>query len=80
VCEACARERVREISQLILDDYLEPRGIREITYREIVSKTRTECKGFYSGDIAKLMTAELAARACIRMLKKVSYYYQSNYG
>ena len=35
-----AYTRVRKISQLILDEYLEPRGLREITMREVVAETR----------------------------------------
>ncbi len=56
-----AYSRVRLISQLILDEYLEPRGLREITYREVVAETRTQCRGFNSGDIARLVAAELVA-------------------
>ncbi len=55
-----AYSRVRVISQLILDEYLEPRGLREITMREIMDETRAKCRGFYSGDIARLVAAELA--------------------
>ena len=56
-----AYSRVRLISQLILDEYLEPRRLREITYREVVSETRAQCRGFYSGDIARLVVKELVA-------------------
>ena len=51
--------RVRVISQLILDEYLEPRGLSEITFRQVVAETRAQCRGFYSGDIARLVAAEL---------------------
>ena len=54
-----AYSRIRVISQLILDEYLEPRGLREITMRKIMDETRAQCRGFYSGDIAKLVAAEL---------------------
>ena len=50
-----AYSRVRVISQLILDEYLEPRGLREI-----MDETRAKRKGYYSGDIARLVAAELA--------------------
>ena len=56
-----AYSRVRVISQLILDEYLEPRGLREITFREVVAETRTQCRGYYSGDIARLVASELVA-------------------
>jgi hypothetical protein len=56
-----AYSRVRVISQLILDEYLEPRGLREITMREIMDKTQAKCRGFYSGDIARLVVKELVA-------------------
>jgi hypothetical protein len=46
---------------MILDEYLEPRGLREITMREIMDKTWTQCKGYYSGDIARLVASELVA-------------------
>ena len=39
---------VRNVTQLILEDYLEPRGLREISWREILGETRAYCKGFYS--------------------------------
>ena len=54
-----AYSRVRVISQLILDEYLEPRGLSEITFRQVVAETRVQCRGFYSGDIARLVAAEL---------------------
>ena len=53
--------RVRVISQLILDEYLSARGLREITMREVMDETRVQCRGFYSGDIARLVAAELVA-------------------
>lgn len=52
--------QVRNVTQLILEDYLEPRGLSEISWREILSETRAYCKGFYSGDVARLVARELS--------------------
>ena len=35
------------------------RGLREIIMRKIMDETRAQCRGFYSGDIARLVAAEL---------------------
>ena len=55
-----AYSEVRNITQLILEEYLEPRGLSEISFREIVAVSRERCKGFYSGDIARLVVKELS--------------------
>ena len=47
------------VKQFILDDYLLTRELSEISYREIAQLTRGHCKGFNSGDIAKLVAREL---------------------
>ena len=52
--------QVRDVTQLILEDYLEPRGLSEISWREILCETRVYCKGFYSGDVARLVARELS--------------------
>ena len=52
--------QVRGVTQLILEDYLEPRGLREISWREILGETRAYCKGFYSADVARLVARELS--------------------
>jgi len=52
--------QVRNVTQFILEDYLEPRGLSEISWREIVEETRTYCKGFYSRDVARLVARELS--------------------
>ena len=52
--------QVRNVTQLILEDYLEPRGLSEISWREILCETRAYCKGFYSGDVARLVARELS--------------------
>ena len=54
--------QVRNVTQLILEDYLEPRGLSEISWREILDETRACCKGFYSGDVARLVARELSQR------------------
>lgn len=51
---------VRKVTQLIMEEYLEPRGLKEISRREILSETRAYCKGFYSGDVARLVAQELS--------------------
>jgi hypothetical protein len=45
---------------LILEDYMEPRGLKEISWREVLEETRAYCKGFYSGDVARLVARELS--------------------
>jgi len=52
--------QVRDVTQLILEDYLEPQGLSEISWREVLSETRAYCKGFYSGDVARLVARELS--------------------
>ena len=52
--------QVRKISQLILEDYMEPRGLKEIRWRDVLEETRAYCKGFYSGDVARLVARELS--------------------
>lgn len=42
-----------------MDDYLGPRGLRELSWREVLSETKAYCKGFYSGDVARLVVREL---------------------
>ena len=59
-CRSPAYSQVRRVSQLILDDYMEPRGLREISWREVLVETRAYCKGFYSGDIARMVARELS--------------------
>jgi len=56
-----AYSNIQSITQLILAEYLEPRGLSEITWREIVVETKAQCKGFYSGDIARLVARELSS-------------------
>lgn len=51
---------VRRISQSILEDYLEPHGLTEISWRTILSETRIRSRGFYSVDIANLVAKELS--------------------
>ncbi len=51
--------QVRQVTQLIMEDYLGPRGLREISWREVLSETKAYCKGFYSGDVARLVVREL---------------------
>ena len=51
---------VRRISQSILEDYLEPKGLTEISWRAILSETRTRSRGFYRVDIADLVAKELS--------------------
>ena len=51
---------VKRISQSILEDYLEPNGLNEISWRAILSETRIRSKGFYSVDIANLVAKELS--------------------
>jgi len=43
---------ISSLGQSIMDDYLSPRFLEEITMREIESQCRGECKGYYSVDIA----------------------------
>ena len=52
--------QVRKVSQLILEDYLEPRGLKEISWKEVLEETRAYCKGFYNGDVARLLARELS--------------------
>ncbi len=52
--------QVRRVTQLILENYLEPRGLREIRWQEVLRETRAYCKGFYSGDVARLVARELS--------------------
>ena len=52
--------QVRVVTQLILEEYLEPRGLGEISWKEILEETRACCKGFYSGDVARLVARELS--------------------
>jgi len=51
---------VRKVTQLILEEYLEPRGLEEISWKEILRETQAYCKGFYSGDVARLVARELS--------------------
>ena len=51
---------VRSITQLILEEYLEPRGLREITWKTLIVEARAHCRGFYSGDIVRLVAKELS--------------------
>ena len=50
---------VSRVKQFILDDYLQSRELSEISYREVAELTRSHCKGFNSGDIARLVAREL---------------------
>ena len=54
-----AYSSVKRIKQLIIEEYLEPRGVAEISWRDIVSESRARCKGFYSWDIAVLVARDL---------------------
>jgi hypothetical protein len=42
-----------------MEEYLEPRGLNEISWRDILTISRGRCTGFYNVDIAKLVAREL---------------------
>lgn len=52
--------QVHDVTQLILEDYLEPRGLKDISWREILCETRAYCKGFHSVDVARLVARKLS--------------------
>jgi hypothetical protein len=42
-----------------MEDYVQVRGLTEISWREIMRTTRAHCGGYYSADIADLVAREL---------------------
>lgn len=55
--------RVAEkVAQLILDEYIEPKGIKEISYKEILDFVDGKCYRFRKADIAELAAQSLHER------------------
>ena len=50
---------VASIKQLIMEDYIQVRGLPEISWKEILRTTRAHCKGYYNVDIANMVAREL---------------------
>ena len=48
-----------ELAQILLDEYIEPRGVKEITKREILIFVKDRRVLFVAGDIAELMARYL---------------------
>ena len=55
-----AYSSVQRVKQLIMEEYLEPRGVKEISLKDIIRESRSRCRGFYSWDIAMLVAKDLS--------------------
>jgi hypothetical protein len=51
---------VQSIKQLIIDDYIQVRGLSEITWTNILTETRARCMGYRHLDIARMVARELS--------------------
>jgi len=56
-----------ELAQIILDEYIEPRGLKEITKREILVFVKERKVLFVAGDIAELMARYLQHQRGIKV-------------
>jgi len=56
-----------ELAQILLDEYLEPRGLKEITKREILVFVKERKVLFVAGDIAELMARYLQQQRGIKV-------------
>lgn len=56
-----------ELAQILLDEYIEPRGLKEITKREILVWVKERKVLFVAGDIAELMARYLQHQRGIRV-------------
>lgn len=56
-----------ELAQILLDEYIEPRGLKEITKREILVFVKERKVLFVAGDIAELMAQYLQHQRGIRV-------------
>jgi len=56
-----------ELSQILLDEYIEPRGLKEITKREILVFVKERKVLFVAGDIAELMARYLQHQRGIKV-------------
>ena len=56
-----------ELAQILLDEYVEPRGLKEITKREILVFVKDRRVLFVAGDIAELMARYLRHQRGIKV-------------